>query len=373
MAKKKKTSKKKSNTKKSTLRKKRTLRKKKTLRKAMKGTSTRKTGESLKMQRTYRMAGTAKKTGKALMVPKGKEVVKRNRELDERIVRGKKKAERKAKAEPSRKAITGKSPKMITQGPKNPMEGKELIKYVKQQKPAVRLKWWERLLRSRKGKLGIAAALGAGGIAMVKRDIEKIKSQIKAPVRKTEAKKETTYVPGEGPMTKGKAADIPKPKAPAKETPKKVKKSVAKAKRIGPEKAVIAPQTARKMHTLRQRHGITRGGDITGEEAFIAAAATAIGGQVPGIYKASESIAGFLGKNLQPLGLAGLAGGATYAIARYLSRRRQGKDLWTGKDYVDRAKKKTGIRTPSKKAKRPALSGLYARGTSKRRKRAMAA
>lgn len=265
--------------------------------------------------------------------------------------------------------------------------GKELVKY--EQKIKKNPKWFQRVMNSRSGKAALVAAVGYAGYKYLKSAYDELNEKLTGPVRREverreAVKKKSDAIAGpvhDHPRTKereeaeaaakatAKTASEKKA-APAKKTEKAATpgKTLAKGTKVAPQKAKIAPQTARKVRALRQTHGIRPGGNITGEEAFIAAAATAIGGQVPGLYKTAENIAGFLGKNLRPLGLAGLAGGATYAIATYLSRRRQGRSLWEGKKVVDRAKKTTV--KPKKKAKRPALTGLYSRGASKKRQRA---
>jgi len=141
---------------------------------------------------------------------------------------------------------------------------------------------------------------------------------------------------------------------------------VAKAATVKPER--VNPQAGQRVRALRQRHNIAKGGNITGEEAFVSAAATAIAGQVPGIYNTADKIAGFLGNNLKPLGLAGLAGGATYVIARYLAARRTGKPFMGGGARVAQRAKRVAER-PGRTARRPAMAGLYGRGASKRRQR----
>ena len=224
--------------------------------------------------------------------------------------------------------------------------------------------WFAKLAKTKRGKLALAAAgigavagaIGLTGGKKKKASAEPVRTEVeeKAPEPMAKAPEKA---PEKAPQT------APKAKPGAKVA---TKAPVVKAKTVKPQR--ISGRAGERVMKLRQRYNIPSGGSITGEEAFVAAAATAIGGQVPGLYKTADQIAGFLGQNLKPLGLAGLAGGATYVIARYLSRRRRGQSfLGEGRDIVRRAK--TQKSAPSGRARRPATS-MYKKGVSAKRKRA---
>jgi len=64
---------------------------------------------------------------------------------------------------------------------------------------------------------------------------------------------------------------------------------------------------------------------VQAKEAAIAGFATILAGQVPGVARTADSIAGVLGRNLKSLGLAGLGAGTVYLIAKELAAHRKSK------------------------------------------------
>ena len=231
----------------------------------------------------------------------------------------------------------------------------------------------KRVMKTRKGQMALGAlTLGGatvGGLyALLKGKKEKPMAG-KKPY-KDYGKQFVPEAPAKKKAPVAKVEEAPAAKAPAKTaaTPK----AAAPARTVRPQvvrQKPISEGVGKRVMALRQRHNIPRGGSITGQEAFIAAAATAIAGQVPGIYNTAHSISGFLGKNLRPLGLAGLAGGATWLIAKYLSSHRKGTKMF-GADKVVSRSKNPPPRKPSGPSRRPTV-GMYKKGMSKRRSRAL--
>ena len=131
----------------------------------------------------------------------------------------------------------------------------------------------------------------------------------------------------------------PQFKAPVKKGPMaKADKKVA-TKRQAYSK-VAKPETLRATkERLKQRRAGKQTGNkfITGEEAAVASFATVLASKVPGIHRTAKDIAGFLGKNLRPLGMAGLAAGSVWAISRYLASRRKGT-TFSGKEKGAKSK-----------------------------------
>ena len=119
-----------------------------------------------------------------------------------------------------------------------------------------------------------------------------------------------------------------------------------------------------RMDKLKKRLGVTGGDTLTSNEQFVATAATIVGSQVPAVAKTAKEITAFLGKNLQPLGLAGLGAGAAVAIGKYLASKRTGrpflqsmgirkKGTAKGKTYEKpQAKKKPTFRSWMKKRRK---------------------
>ena len=131
----------------------------------------------------------------------------------------------------------------------------------------------------------------------------------------------------------------PQFKAPVKKGPMaKADKKVA-TKRQAYSK-VAKPETLRATkERLKQRRAGKQTGNkfITGEEAAVASFATVLASKVPWIHRTAKDIAGFLGKNLRPLGMAGLAAGSVWAISRYLASRRKGT-TFSGKEKGAKSK-----------------------------------
>ena len=226
----------------------------------------------------------------------------------------------------------------------------------------------QRVMKTRKGKLALGALAVGGLYSMMKGKKEKPMAG-KKPY-KDYGKQFGPEAPAKKKAPEAKVAEAPAAKAPAKVAA--APKAAAPARTVRPQvvrQKPISEGVGKRVMALRQRHNIPRGGSITGQEAFIAAAATAIAGQVPGIYNTAHSISGFLGKNLRPLGLAGLAGGATWLIAKYLSSHRKGTKMF-GADKVVSRSKNPPPRKPSGPSRRPTV-GMYKKGMSKRRSRAL--
>lgn len=179
-----------------------------------------------------------------------------------------------------------------------------------------------------------------------------------------------SYKPGKGKKAvatkKGSAAAhgvmagvTPGKKGAVKKSPAK-KPGVASAKQkiVKGEQAVSKAQGTTRVRRMFKRAESLKGSPegVTAKEAAVAAAATAIAGQVPGINRTAHDIAGFLGKNLRPLGLAGIAAGSVALIAKELAAHRKGKDSPTrsgirkGMDYLKGGK--SGGRKPASKTRR---------------------
>ena len=154
----------------------------------------------------------------------------------------------------------------------------------------------------------------------------------------------------------------PKKEMAQKAVAGKTKRPVLTGKVAAPATAkatTIDPSTKNRITELKKKYGVGPGDSLTGNEAFVAAAATALGAQVPAISKSAHEITAFLGKHLQPLGLTGLAAGATVLIGKYLASKR------TGRPFLQ----SLGVK------KRPTLtgkSGTYSKGMSARKRKAIA-
>ena len=157
--------------------------------------------------------------------------------------------------------------------------------------------------------LGGLAAAGAGlGLYQGSKIKEKVDQGREAMRREAERDKAKKTPPKTTP---------PKKTAPGKKSPVVRGKDVAvtsKIPRVNVYKAKL--DAASKMKGPE---------GIQAKEAAIAGFATILAGQVPGVAKTADSIAGVLGRNLKSLGLAGLGAGTVYLIAKELAAHRKSK------------------------------------------------
>ena len=177
-----------------------------------------------------------------------------------------------------------------------------------------------------KGKMK-GVALGVAGLAAMGEATRRyLKGDKKEEAPKTEKKTgKSDIFDRVGSKTREKlgqkAAPAPKtaPKVAPKAAPKAKQSPVVSGKETVVRFKPLAPTVRRRIKAAES------GGDIQGKEVAIAAAATALAGQVPGLNRTANDIAGFLGKNLAPLGLAGIAAGSVWLIAKELAAHRKGK------------------------------------------------
>ena len=196
------------------------------------------------------------------------------------------------------------------------------------------------------GLIGAAAAAALLGTYFANRGDKKAKVKppikgkkpVTAPVFDDEGKKQ---VPKEK-LPKGKKkAPLTKKDADVRFGKGRGKKAGAKGVKTKFAKPESVQQAKARLRTGKSK---VRGGKgfITGGEAATAAFATTLASKVPGIHKTANSIAGFLGKRLKPLGLAGLAAASVYAIAKALAAHRKGTK------FKDELMNKTAEKKPAR-------------------------
>ncbi len=180
-----------------------------------------------------------------------------------------------------------------------------------------------------KGKLGLIAAGGAaalGGLGLMqKKQTERFDKAAKAKKKSSLFDRQSAKIKEKMGAKPAVAKKAPVRKAPVSKAP--VKKPVVskKAVTVTPGKSPVKVRTfAAPRRRMKEAEGLGGSDGIQAREAAAAAFATAIAGQVPGINKTANDISGFLGKNLKPLGMAGLAAGSVYLIAKALARHRKG-------------------------------------------------
>lgn len=246
--------------------------------------------------------------------------------------------------------------------------GKALVKYrggvpAKYQKPVVAAakkasaspaaakNLWERA-KGRKGKLGLilsALGLGAVGYNAFRKRMKKI---AESPGETTGGQRVDQTLSGPIQSVQEKSAGegdrTTRTKRPSRSLIKGSKRPQPRpsksSSKLHSDRVVVGRKEYDRIRKARmalptvvpKKSGSRRG--MTGEEVAIATFATAIAGHVPGLYKTADQISGFLGKNLKPLGMAGISAGIVYLIANYLASRRKGTSSAVGKGLV-KAKK----------------------------------